>query len=165
MRLVNKSQTLETSKILAQVKDIRADYIECKHLTSGVKIRAFITKNMQFELGQVVLLEFRTSSSGSGYIVVDELMEELVADVLEAQHIISNGMMYTSLILENPLNRQRLHSLIPNTNSLFSSANVIIKGDKVNIKLNNGNLFGIQYLNGVSNGNNNTRSLAKQSNI
>lgn len=161
MRLVNKSQTLETSKILAQVKEIRAEYIECKHLTSGVKIKAFITKDMKFEFGQVVLVEFRNSSSGSGYIVVDELMEELTVDVLEAQHIISKGMMYTSLILENPNNKQRLHSLIPNTNSLFSSANVIIKGDKVRIKLNNGNLFSIQYLNEVGNGNNNTRSLTK----
>lgn len=140
---INNDNT--NNKIKVQIKKINDDSIECRHITSNYVVKAFITKGMKFEIGQVVQLEYRTNSGGSGYVVVDDLMEEIEANVLEAQHIISNGMMYTSLILENPDNKQRIHSLVPSTNNLFSNTSIIITGDKVKLKINNGNLFSIQY--------------------
>lgn len=134
-----------TSKIKVQIKKINDDTVECRHLTSNFQVKAFINKDMKLDVGQVVLLEFRKLGNMSGYIIADELMEEIEANVLEAQHIISNGMMYTSLILENPNNKQRIHSLVPSTNKLFSSTSIIITGDKVKLKINNGNLFSIKY--------------------
>ena len=140
---INNDNT--NNKIKVQIKKINDDSIECRHITSNYAVKAFITRGMKFEIGQVVQLEYRTNSGGSGYVVVDDLMEEIEANVLEAQHIISNGMMYTSLILENPDNKQRIHSLVPSTNNLFSNTSIIITGDKVKLKINNGNLFSIQY--------------------
>lgn len=133
------------NQIKAQIKKILDDMIECTHITSNFKVKAYIKRGMSFEIGQVVLLEYRTSSSGSGYIVLDPLMEEIEATVIEAQHIIDNGMMYTSLIMENPLTKERMHSLVPSTNKLFGNTSIIITGDKVKMRVNNGNLFSITY--------------------
>lgn len=144
MRLSNDVNK-ETNKIKVQIKKICDDTIDCRHITSNFQVRAFITKDMKLEIGQVVLLEYKRSSAGGGYIVIDELMEEIEAKVLEAQHIISDGMMFTSLILENPKTKTRLHSLVPSTNKLFGSTNIIITGDIVKLKINNGNLFSITY--------------------
>ena len=135
----------DANKIKVQIKKINDDTIECRHITSNYNIRAFVQKEHNLEIGQVVQLEYRRTSGGGGYIVVDDLMEEIEANVLEAQHIISNGMMYTSLILENPDTKQRIHSLVPSTNKLFSSTSIIITGDIVRMKINNGNLFSIKY--------------------
>jgi hypothetical protein len=142
---ISSDEARDNSRIKVQIKKISDDILECRHITSNYSIRAFAPKGNRLEVGQVVQLEYRRASGGGGYIVVDELMEEMEANVLEAQHIISNGMMYTSLILENPANKQRIHSLVPSTNKLFSSTNIIITGDKVKMKINNGNLFSIKY--------------------
>jgi len=135
----------DANRIKVQIKKINDDTIECRHITSNYNIRAFVQKGHNLEIGQVVQLEYRRTSGGGGYIIVDDLMEEIEANVLEAQHIISNGMMYTSLILENPDTKQRIHSLVPSTNKLFSSTSIIITGDIVRMKINNGNLFSIKY--------------------
>jgi hypothetical protein len=141
----NNEASREASRIKAQIKKINPDTIECRHLTSNILVKAYIKSDMHFEIGQVVLLEFRNNGTYSGYIVVDDLMEEIEADVLEAQHIVSDGMMYTSLILENPKTKQRMHSLIPSNNQLFCNASVVITGDKVKLRINNGNLFNLEY--------------------
>ena len=135
----------DVNRIKAQVRRIKSDYIECKHLTSNYTVKAFITKEMKFEIGQVVLLEFRRNAGGGGYIVIDDLMEVIKAEVLEAQHIINNGMMYTSLILRNPDTNQRMHSLVPNTDKLFSNTSIVITGDVVTLRINNGSLFSLEY--------------------
>lgn len=134
----------DSNKIKVQVKKILDDVIECRHVTSNFQVKAFTNRNMRIEVGQVVLLEYRKNSGGGGYVVIDELMEEIEVKVIDAQHIISDGMMYTSVIMENPSTHQRLHSLVPSTNKLFSSTSIIVTGDTVKLKINNGNLFSIQ---------------------
>ena len=142
---ITADNSKDTNKIKVQIKKITDDMIECRHITSNYSVKAFAAKDMKLEVGQVVMLEYRRNAGGGGYVIIDGLMEELEANVLEAQHIISNGMMYTSLILENPTNKQRIHSLVPSTNKLFSSTSIIITGDVVKMRVNNGNLFSIQY--------------------
>lgn len=142
MRLLNNASK-DTSKIRGQIKKINEDTIECVHTTSNYKVMAYIKSDMKLEIGQVVLLEYRKGPGGGGYIVADSLMEEITATVLEAQHIISNNMMFTSLIMENPETHKRMHSLVPSNNNLFSDTSVIITGDKVKLRINNGNLFSI----------------------
>lgn len=140
------NQQAETTRITVRVKEIRDDSIVCNHVSSGYRVKAFINKDTKLVVGQVVLLEYKRGAAGSGYVVVDELMEEVEADVLEAQHIINNGMMYTSLILENPITHRRMHSLVPSNNQLFCSTNVVIAGDHVKLKMNNGNIFSIEII-------------------
>ena len=101
-----------TNKIRVEILEIQGDVIKCKHLTSGFDVTAYIKNNIKVEVGQIVLLEYRKNVRNGGYIVFDTLMEELDAIVLEAHHIISEGVMYTSLILENPNTKQRIHSLV-----------------------------------------------------
>lgn len=137
--------TNESSRMKVQIKKIVGETIECKHITSNYQITAYIKKEMQLSVGQVVMVEFKKLQNGGGYIVVDDLIEEVDAKVLDAQHIISDGMMYTSLILENTDNKKRLHSLVPSNNKLFSSTSIIITGDIVKLKINNGVLFNIEY--------------------
>ena len=72
---INNDNT--NNKIKVQIKKINDDSIECRHITSNYAVKAFITKGMKFEIGQVVQLEYRTNSGGSGYVVVDDLMEEI----------------------------------------------------------------------------------------
>lgn len=134
-----------SNRIKVQIKKIVGDNIECKHISSNMTLRAVIKNSMQLEVGQVVMVEWKKGPGGGAYVVVDEMISEIEAHVLEAQHIISDGMMYTSLILENPATKQRLHSLVPSTNKLFSNTSIIITGDVVKVKINNGNLFSIKY--------------------
>lgn len=135
----------ETNKIKIQIMKISDDTVEGKHISSNVVVKALITKKMDLEIGQVVLLEFKRNENGGQYIVRDALMEEIDADVLDAQHIISDGVMYTSIIIQNPSTRKRMHSLVPSSNKLFCSTSVIITGDKVKVRINNGSLFSINY--------------------
>jgi len=133
-----------TNKIKVEILEINGDTIRCKHPTSGYEMQALIKSDMKLQVGQVVVLEYRKDLYNGRYIVFDELMEEIDATVLEAQHIISEGKMYTSLILENSTTKQRLHSLVPSNNTLFGNTSIIITGDKVKLRINNGNLFSIQ---------------------
>ena len=133
------------SRIKAVIKKLYGDTVECEHLTSHYKIKAFYKHDMDIVEGQVVLLEFRETHSGSGYIVIDDLMEELDATVLEAQHLIADGMMYTSIIMESVEKKKRMHSLVPSNNKLIAETSIIMKGDMVRIRINNGVLFGIKY--------------------
>ena len=124
-----------TNKIRVKVLEISGETLKCRHLTSGFEVTAYLTSNVKIELGQVLLLEFRKTSYNynGGYIVFDTLMEEMDAKVLNAQHIIADGMLYTSLILENVNTKQRLHSLVPSTDKLFSDTSVLIVGDTVKL--------------------------------
>lgn len=135
----------DSSRIKVQIKKIVGDTIECKHITSNFQVRAFYRRDMQLVEGQVVLVEFRKSANGGGYVVVDDLMEEIDAKVLEAQHLIADGMMYTSIIVESFDSKKRMHSLVPSSNKLFSETSIIIKDDIVKIRINNGTLFNIKY--------------------
>lgn len=136
-----------TEKIKVVVKKVSDDTIMCKHITSNYDIKAYITRNMHIEVGQVILLEYRVNNGGGGYIVADPLVEEVNAKVLEAQHIISDGNLYTSVILENLETHNRIHSMLSDKNELFASTNILITGDTVKMKINNGKLFSIQINN------------------
>jgi hypothetical protein len=149
---INSTNSEEISKIKVKIKEIHNDTIVCNHLASGYRVVAYIKDNMHFFVGQVVMLEFKRSSNGGGYIVADDLMEEIYANVLEAQHVVSDGMMYTSLVLENPDTKQRMYSLVPSSNSLFEYTSIIVKGDKVKLMVNNGTVFTVETLIGDNNG-------------
>jgi len=138
---LNKDGKRSSSQYKVKVTAIKGETLECAHATSGFKTKAFFKKEMDIEVGQVVLLEYCCNKGTSGYIVVDDLTEILEVKVLDAQHIINDGTMYTSLILENPESGKRMHSLIPCSNKLFASTNVIITGDIVKLKVNNGDIF------------------------
>lgn len=130
-------------RLKVQIVAIQGDIAKCKHILSSFSVKAFIKRGMNIEVGQVVILEYRRNQSGGGYIIVDELMEEIEVNVLDSQHIISDGNMYTSLIFENPVTHKRMHSLVPSSTKLFSSTNIIIKGDTIKLRINNGNVFNI----------------------
>ena len=142
MKLVARNSG-KTSKIMVQIENIQGTKLDCKHITSGFKIKATMKEGMHVEVGQIVVIEFTGNNRNSGYIVVDDLIDELDVTVLEAHHIISDGVMYTSIIFENPITRARMHSLIPSYENLFSATNVIIRGDHVKVKINNGKIFSI----------------------
>lgn len=132
------------SIIRVRVNSITGNTIEGTHVMSNFKIKATFKSGMNIEKYQVVLVEYiATDKKNAGYIVIDDLSEEIEANVLEAQHIISDGVMYTSLICEHTVTRARIHSLVPNFSKLFLSTNIIVRGDKVLIKLNNGEIFNI----------------------
>lgn len=130
-------------RIRVQITAIQGDIAKCKHIMSAFTVKAYIRKDMKLEEGQVVILEYRRNQNGGGYIIADELIDEIEVNVLDAQHIISDGVMYISLIFENPITHKRMHSLVPSSNKLFGSTNIIIKGDKIKLKINNGNVFSI----------------------
>lgn len=148
MKILNNSQDKQKirSVIRVRVNSIVGNTLECSHLISNFKIRATFDAGMNIEQEQVVLVEYvnKADKSKSGYIVIDDLSEEIEANVLEAQHIISDGIMYTSLICEHTVTRARIHSLVPNFSRLFLSTNIIVRGDRVIIKLNNGEIFNIK---------------------
>lgn len=139
----NMVDTQDQGRIKVQITAIQGDIAQCKHVMSAFTVKAYIRKGMELEIGQIVILEYRRNQNGGGYIIADELIDELEVNVLEAQHIISDGNMYTSLIFENPVTHKRMHSLVPSSNKLFGSTNIIIKGDKIKLKINNGNVFSI----------------------
>lgn len=134
----------EQGRIKVQIIAIQGDTVQCKHLMSSFTVKAYIKKGMNLEIGQIVMLEYRRNQNGGGYIIADELIDILDVIVLDSQHIISDGNMYTSLIFENPINHKRMHSLVPSSNKLFGSTNTIIRGDKVQLKINNGSVFSIK---------------------
>lgn len=143
MKLSNTNYA-ETNKIRVKIKEIKGDTILCTHLASGHKTEAYIKPDMNLEIGQIVLLEYRRKGSVGGYIVADTLMEVIYANVLEAQHLISNGLMYTSIIMENTSTKQRIHSVVPSSDKLFGNTNIVITGDKVKLYINNGNIFKLE---------------------
>ena len=63
--------------------------------------------------------------------------------MLEVQHIIAEGKMFSSVIFEDTATHRRMHSLVSNNNKLFKYSSILIKNDIVTIKLNNGELFQI----------------------
>lgn len=134
-----------SSVIKVQIRKVLDETIECKHITSNFQIKAFYRNDMHLSEGQVVLVEFRKTANGGGYIVIDDLMEEIDAKVLEAQHLIADGLMYTSIIAESLDTRKRMHSLVSSSNKLFSETSIIIRGDTVKLRINNGSLFNIKY--------------------
>lgn len=133
----------KVTSIKVRILKITDNYVECRHEASGVSIRVIGIDKEDVELGQIIEVEYKNTATGGGYILKDLLMENIQAKVLKAQHIIADNTMYTSLILENAKTQKRMHSLVPNTNKLFSDTSIIITGDTVTLKINNGMLFSI----------------------
>ena len=144
MKLNKSIGSKSSSTIRVKVNEIKNGILECTHVVSNIKIKAFYKEEMDIEVGQIVMVEYTSNNKKAGYVVTDDLADNIEAKVLEAQHILANGVLYTSLIIENTENKQRMHSLIPSYNSLFSKTNIIISGDVVNIKVNNGEIFNIK---------------------
>lgn len=138
----------EAKRIKVQILaiDKSTGVIDCKHIASGYKVKAYIRPDMKFEVGQVVLLEYKKTPTMSGYIVADSLMIETTAKVLDAQRIIEKDVMYTSIILESIDTHKRMHSVIQSSNNLFWDTSIIITGDTVKIRINNGNMFSIEVI-------------------
>lgn len=134
------------TKMKVRIVNIKDDCYICAHVGSNFKVKAKCKANFNLEIGQIVMIKYDKKYSSSGYLVVDDLSEELDAEVLAVHHIISNDeLMYTSLIIRNPKTNRRMHSLVSNNNKLFSSStNTIIVGDHVKLKINNGAIFKIQ---------------------
>lgn len=94
-------------------------------------------------LGQMIEIAYKDTGYVTGYVIVDTLMETVEAQVLEVQHIIAEGKMFSSVIFEDTTNHRRMHSLVSSNNKLFRYSSILIKDDIVTIKLNNGELFQI----------------------
>lgn len=140
----NNDTPEQGNKIKVVIKAIKGDIIVCKHLTSGMEVNAYIKQGVHVDIGQEVILEYKKKLYNGGYIIYDTLMEEIEAIVLDAQKIINDGVLYTSLVIENTSNKKRLHSLVDSNDKLFGDTSVIVTGDMVKVKINNGRIFSIQ---------------------
>lgn len=154
MKLTNKDTSHSSSKIKVRINEIDEEEktVECSHVISGFKIVAFFKDGMKLEVGQIVTLEYRHNQSCSGYIVVDEMIEDIDGEVLETHHIISDGVLYISIIIKSLSTNIRMHYLIASNSvtNIFDSASIIVVGDRVNVKVNNGEIFTIEVSNGNS---------------
>lgn len=141
----NDENNKPKSIIRVCINSINGDILDCTHIISNFRVKAFYKEEMKLEPGQIVVVEYvaKADKGKSGYVVIDDLSEEIEARVLDAQHIIYDGIMYTSLVCEHMVTRARIHSLIPNYNRLFLKTNIIVKDDIVVIKINNGEIFNI----------------------
>ena len=143
-----KASKKSENLIKVKITNIKGNMLECAQLMSNFKVSAKCPEDMDLEVGQTVMIKMVNNREYKGYIVEDSLTEEVEAEVLDVQHIISDGVMYISLIVMNPVTKKRMHSLVPSTDRLFcKSTNVIIKGDIVTLKINNGVILNIK-LNG-----------------
>lgn len=147
MKYTREDGSSSESQIRVMVDKVCDGYIECSHTASNLKLKAFYRPEMKLAIGQVVLLEYSTSRNRSGYIVVDDLSVDIVANVIEAQHMINNRVAYVDLIIENVDNRNRVHFMVDSSNRLFCKADTLIKGDKIILKINNGSTFDIELAN------------------
>ena len=139
---------IKSSRIKVQITDIDElnHEIKCNHIASKLGITAYNPDNLSIEVNQVVMVEYRKTNNGGRYVIVDNLIEEMIANVLEVQHIIDGDKMYVSLIFENPETGERMHSLIQSTMELFKQSVIITSHDKVRLKLNDDSLFSIKYI-------------------
>lgn len=135
------------SQIRVIVDKVCNGYIECSHTASNLKLKAFYKTEMKLSAGQVVLLEYSTARNRSGYIVVDDLSVDIIANVLRAQHMVNNRIAYVDIIIENVDNKNRVHFMIDSSNRLFCKADTLIKGDRIVLKINNGSTFDIELAN------------------
>lgn len=140
----SESPNRNSTKIKVRVLRVAGDIVECKHEASNRTVRAFIGEHIrELSPGQIIEVEYSSNNAASGYVVYDDLIEIVEAEVLEAHHIIANGIMYTSIILENSKTHKRLHSLVQSTERMFQDTSILIKGDIVKLRLNNGVLFNV----------------------
>jgi len=138
-------------KVVAKNQD---GTIDCAHITSNTKYKVLCDNVNGVELGQIVLIaqkgtamNIMKSNNKAQYSVVDTMIEKVNATVLSSQHIMSEKVMYTSVIFQNDDNNKRMHSIIDNTNKLFSECtSTLIAGDKVELTVNNGVIFRIALL-------------------
>lgn len=132
-------------RIKVQVKEVQYElnFVDCMQLVSGIKVRAVLPKGVKVVTGQIVYVEYKKDENNSFYVVTDTLLERVEAVVLKAHHLISDGVMYTSIIMKNKKTGKRMHSVIPNSARLFDQTNILITGDNVIIEMNNGDIFNI----------------------
>jgi len=139
-----KEDRVENQKIKVQILSIDNDMAICKHVMSSYSAKAYIRKGMKLEIGQIVILEYRRSSIGGGYIIADELVDKIDARVLYVQHIFEDNVVMVSMILEDLSTHNRIHSIVSSANKMFCDANTVVVGDIVTVKKNNGSVFGIE---------------------
>ena len=132
-----------SNKLKVKVVEIDNKTLKCKHLASGYELQAINRNNEPVQVGQTIMVEYRKEVLGGKYVLFDNLMEEMRVKVLDSQHLLSNDRMYVSVIMENEKTKQRIHSLIQSGSDLFASTSIIVTGDILNIKINNGALFSI----------------------
>jgi len=145
----NEPVSRQSTKLKVRVFKINGDMVECKHEASNRSIKAYAGRLAnELSIGQVIEVTYSLDNDGGGYTVSNSLVEEIEAIILDAQHIIANGIMFTSIIVENPKTHKRLHSLVSSSERMFNNTSILIKGDIVNLRLNNGILFNIEVKNG-----------------
>lgn len=135
-------------KVVAKNQD---GTLDCSHITSNYKYKVMCKDMQSIEIGQIVMIaqkgtaiNIMKNNERAQYYVVDTMVEKVSATVLNSQHIMSEKVMYTSIILENDVTNKRMHSIIDNTSKLFSECtSTLIAGDKVELTINNGVIFKI----------------------
>lgn len=138
-------------KVVAKNQD---GTIDCSHITSNYKYKALCKDINSVEIGQIVMISQKgtamnimKSNEKAQYSVVDTMVEKVRATVLSSQHIMSEKVMYTSVIFRNIETNKRMHSIIDNTSKLFSECtSTLITGDNVELTINNGVIFKIALL-------------------
>lgn len=138
-------------KVVAKNQD---GTLDCSHITSNYKYKVLCKDINSVEIGQIVMiaqkgtaLNIMKSNEKAQYSVTDTMIEKVNATVLSSQHIMSEKVMYTSVIFQNDVTNKRMHSIIDNTNKLFSECtSTLIAGDKVELTINNGVIFKITLI-------------------
>lgn len=131
------------SRIRIRVTTIDGNQITGKHETNKIPISAICTKpDLEIHVGQLIEVEYVANQHMNGYVVRSSLMNLVAAQVIYVQHIFSNEMLYISLIVKTKTGA-REHALIPSTMRAFTQASLLIPGDNIMIKVNNGDLFEI----------------------
>lgn len=147
--------TLNTKSIKVKVVAKNQDgTLDCSHITSNYKYKVQCKDIDSIEIGQIVMIaqkgtamNIMKSNEKAQYSVVDTMIEKVSATVLSSQHIMSEKVMYTSVIFKNDITGKRMHSIIDNTNRLFSECtSTLIAGDKVELTVNNGTIFKIDLV-------------------
>lgn len=138
------SDNATNNRIKVQILYFENDMAVCKHVMSTYNTKAYLRKGMKLDIGQIVLIEYRRNSSGGGYIIVDELIEIVKAKVLYVQHIFNEKEIMVSMILEDTVTGERIHSVVSSKDELFYNSNTVIAGDIVQIRKNNGKVFSIK---------------------
>ena len=142
MHLKSKTQP-KTFKVRIIDMDRNKKLMTCQHKTGFIVKMSYNPAGTDYAIGQMIEVAYKSNQMVTGYVITDNLIQIVDARVLEAQHIIENEKLYTSVIFEDTRTKKRMHSLVPYSSTIFPQTVILISGDIVKLKLNNGELFEI----------------------
>lgn len=149
-----KQTSLNNRNIYQVVKitsiDKKERTVECI-CTNGLKIKiSYPRGGADLHVGQYIGVVYRTKGYVEGYTLVDTLMETVDMRVIDVQRMVHKDVMYVSIVFEDRHNQsRRMFSCVRSGSSNFPNASVLVIGDYVKVRVNNGKLFDIVEL-GVS---------------